>query len=510
METRFRPALPLPSPASRTKCGSVVARRTLLAMALLAALRRGDDAAAALLATPAFDGSLLIRHARLIDGSGAPPRDDVAILVRAGRIAAIGPDDEVAATAAADTRVLDAAGATVVPGLIDAHVHLDAVTGAELRDDPPERRAALRRRQLRSYLACGVTTVLDTGIQLEELAEIRGWLAAGEPGPSFLTLGPPIAPRGGYMSSARPDLAVARVEDLERSFAAIDAADTFGVKVPIERGFGVDVLPIHPPAVRAAIVEHARARGLPVLVHASDEAEQTIALDMGAYALVHTNFGGRDPSPAFVDRMAATRTYTITTFSIIDADLARFDLKRLDDPLTRTAVPAEELASAQDRGSWLTADAINLGHPFPWLPAFARRFLARALESETGLRRVLEVNLRAARTLHDRGVPVVIGSDAGNAVLAQFHGTSTLREIELLASTGIPPTEALAAATSLPARMLHLEDEVGTVAVGKRADLVIVRDDPLEDVRALRSILWTVKSGVARTPAEWMDEAAPH
>jgi imidazolonepropionase-like amidohydrolase len=102
-------------------------------------------------------------------------------------------------------------------------------------------------------------------------------------------------------------------------------------------------------------------------------------------------------------------------------------------------------------------------------------------------------------------VPVVIGSDAGNFVLSQFHGTSTLRELELLAGTGIPPADVIAAATRVPARMLRLEDQVGTVEVGKRGDLVVVRDDPLRDVGTIRrTIAWTVKSGVARTPAEWM------
>jgi imidazolonepropionase-like amidohydrolase len=467
--------------------------------------------AAALLATPAFQGSLLIRHARLIDGSGAPPRDDVAILVRDGRIAAIGPDAEVAAGAAAvaSAPVLDVQGATVLPGLIDAHVHLGDVLGTEVRGDPPERRTALRRKQLRSYLACGVTTVLDTAIQPETLAETREWLASGEPGPSFVTLGQPIAPPGGYMAFGLPERVAATVADLDRSFAVIDAAETFGAKVPIERGFGADILPIHEPAMRAAIAERARARGLPVLVHTSDEEEQAIALDMGAYALLHLNFGGRDPSPAHVDRLAAAKTYVVTTFSIIDSDLTRFEPERLDDPLTRIAVPAEELASPRDPEAWIAGDAINLGYPFPWMPEFARRLLARYLADEKGLRHVLAANLRAARTLHDRGVPVVIGSDAGNFVLSQFHGTSTLREIDLLASTGIPPADVLAAATSLPARMLHLDGEVGTVAVGSRADLVIVREDPLKDPSALRSILWSVKSGVARTPGQWMEEPPP-
>jgi imidazolonepropionase-like amidohydrolase len=85
-----------------------------------------------------------------------------------------------------------------------------------------------------------------------------------------------------------------------------------------------------------------------------------------------------------------------------------------------------------------------------------------------------------------------------------FHGLTTLREIELLDGAGLSPAQALDAATRTPARMLGLASEIGTIEPGKRADLVIVRGDPLQDLRALRSPLWTVKDGVAHTPAEWM------
>ncbi len=482
-----------------------------IATALAGVLATAIAAGAARLTDPAaLRGTLLVRHARLVDGTGAPPRDDTAILIGEGRIVAIGPDAEVAARARGAAE-LDATGMTVLPGLIDAHVHLQEVLGADVRGDSPEMVARLRRQQLRSYLACGVTTVLDTAIRPDVLAAIRGWLAAGEPGPSFLTLGPPIAARGGYMSSGFTDFVIDDPSDVGRSLAAAEAAGAFGVKVPLEQGFARShVYPIHDSSVRKAIQAEAAARNLPIFVHGSDEEEYALALDMGAQVLAHANFGGLDPTPQFVERLAASGAYVVTTFSIVDAELIRFDLARLDDPLVAIAIPPEELATARDPDAWWAADVINLGYVFPRLPRIGRRVLAWFLADEKGLRDVLATNLRAARTLHDHGVPLVIGSDAGNFVLAQFHGTSTLREMELLASTGVPPAEVLAAATRVPARMLQLEHEVGSVEVGRRGDLVIVRDDPLRDVTAIRrSVAWTVKAGVARTPAEWMQNPEP-
>ena len=87
-----------------------------------------------------------------------------------------------------------------------------------------------------------------------------------------------------------------------------------------------------------------------------------------------------------------------------------------------------------------------------------------------------------------------------------FHGPTSLREIELLGLAGLSPMEAIQAATSVPATMLGLSDDIGTVEVGKQADLLIVRDDPLGDLRALRTIQWTVKGGVAKSPKEWLEE----
>ena len=78
------------------------------------------------------------------------------------------------------------------------------------------------------------------------------------------------------------------------------------------------------------------------------------------------------------------------------------------------------------------------------------------------------------------------------------------REVELLGMAGLSNAEALAAATSVPARMLGLDAEIGSIAVGMKADLVVLADDPLQDLAALRSILWTVKDGVVRTPTGWM------
>jgi imidazolonepropionase-like amidohydrolase len=114
--------------------------------------------------------------------------------------------------------------------------------------------------------------------------------------------------------------------------------------------------------------------------------------------------------------------------------------------------------------------------------------------------------MESVRLLKAAGVPLVMGSDSGNWPLFPyyFHGPTSWRELRLLADSGLSPLEVLGAATVNPARMLGLED-LGTVEVGKVGDLVVVRDDPLVDVeKAMRSLQYTIRAGVARTPDEWM------
>jgi len=447
---------------------------------------------------PAAD--LLIRNARLIDGTGSAPRSPTSILIRNGIISEIGSN-----LSAPEVPILEANGATVLPGLIDAHVHLGVVPGSGQRNDPPELQRQLRQRHLRSYLACGVTTVLDTGISAETAREIQAWLRSGQPGPRFLTLGPGFTTPGGYLSELGDT--VSTPAEVEAHFALMESVGAVGAKVLIEPGFGPQpVWPIFPPAIRDAIAQGAAKRGLPIYVHANRENEKKIALDMGAHAIVHTGYYDSEPSAAFVKRMAASGAYLMTTFSIMDADLIRFHPERLQDPLVQLAVPALELGTAGDPDAARALARAEIRMSSPGMPVFLQDALAWWFLGESRVAGRLRSCQQAARRFADAGVPIVIGSDSGNwpIVPYQFHGPTTLREIELLGQAGFTQMEAIESATRVPATMLGLDREIGTVVVGKHGDLVIVRDDPLKDLHALHSVQWTIKDGVVRSPSQWM------
>ncbi len=448
---------------------------------------------------------LLIEHARLIDGTGTLPQEDVSILISDGRIERI--EQQIFDP---EAKKLDASGLTVLPGLIDSHVHISSVPGAGYRGDSLEVIRELQRFHLRAYLACGVTTILDTAIPVDEAHVIQSWLDAGHHGPRLLVLSPTLTTPGGYLTDESLGAGfvftgVASAQDVEKKFRESEGLDAVGVKVFLESGFGYGRLPIHPPAIREAISAEAARRNLPLYMHVMGDGLNH-AMDMGVYAYVHGAAIGLDE---VISRFREKPAFMITTLSIPDAWTMAVNPARLDEPLYQLTVPPIELQTARLQDAW---DNLAIRWAELTLTASASEKeitdFAQGVNSSDGLTGWLAEWLENVKKMHEAGIPIVMGSDSGNwPILPEmFHGPTSIREIELLGLAGLSPMEALQASTSVPATMLGLSDEIGTVEVGKQADLVIVRDDPLGDLSALRTIQWTVKGGVAKSPKEWLEE----
>ena len=453
-----------------------------------------------LLAPGALAADLLLDHARLWDGTGAGVRE-VSILVSGGHIAAFDPDPRP------DVEVVDLAGATVLPGFIDTHVHLVSNPGSHWREDDDEQRQAQVQQALRAYLACGVTTVLDAGTYPPWAAEVRGWLAAGEPGPEIFDLGVALSPPGGYLDRAFPGYPSERdADELRAQMDASDALGAVGYKVVVEPGYGAMRWPIFDDDLARVIADEAEARGKGVFVHAGTVWAVDRALLMRPSVMVHVPDPlRRDQLDALEARGVAFSSTLLTTEHVLDARHQAW----MADPLLKRVIPGaqQRTALAPDIGDRMREAVAEL--VFPRSRALQR--IARGvLKSPRAAARALAKKASSIVDIRERGLLIAMGSDAGNWPLFpfMFHGPSSLAEIEALGEAGLTPADALAVSTREGARFLGVEDRLGTVEIGKEADLVVFRDSPLDDLHNVYSVVWTMSDGVLRSPDGWMGEQA--
>ncbi len=434
--------------------------------------------------------------ATLIDGSGSPPLPQAVVILRGSLIECAGTGDDC--PVADGIEVSDLAGHWIVPGLVDAHVHFSQTgwadgrpDGLDLREHFPyeEVQAGLRadpERWFRSYLCSGVTTVFDVG-GYPWTWELR---ARAEPD----TMAPRVAAAGPFLSTIDFWLNL----PAERQFIhlADEAAARDGVNYLKAHGTSAVKVWFVPPAdgdafenvasvVRSAAAE-ARRAGLPLIVHATGLREAKAALRAGAHLLVHSV---RDQSvdEEFIRLARHAGTIYCPTLTVADGYIRMFasavsgEAPAIDDP--NGCVDAETLRRVGLTPS-LGAGLIDTG----------------TLEQQSTLagerRRTMAENL--AR-LHAAGIPIAMGTDAGNPLT--LHGPSVYAEMEAMQEAGMPPLAVLAASTRGGALALA-RDDIGLIRAGRAADLLIVAADPAETVANLRQVRYVVRGGVMRGIAE--------
>lgn len=429
---------------------TVLAGALGLAVALqgTAGAHAGDDAGAS---AGEAGNSFAIRDARVFDGERGI--GVATVVVRDGLVESVGADVAVPD----GLPVVDGVGKTLLPGLIDAHVH---AWGDAQRD-------AAR---------FGVTTAFDMHGMAERLPQLREQRESlADTGQADLwAAGYAITAPGGHGTQyGFPVPAVDADTDVQ---AFVDERLDEGVdfiKLIVEDLSaypGAPSLPTLAPEQVTAVIAAARAADRLAVVHASTLRDARHAIDSGADGLVHI-FADRPVDQGFIDSALANDAFVVPTLSV----LASF--AGSDESATLAADP--QLASA------LTGQQrATLGAEIPGVQRNER----------------IEQAIASVRALHEAGVPILAGSDAPNPGTA--HGVSMHGELELLVRAGLSPAQALAAATALPARRFGIADR-GRIAPGMRADLLLVEGDPLADITATRSIAGIWKNGyrIRRDPS---------
>jgi imidazolonepropionase-like amidohydrolase len=392
--------------------------------------------------TPLKSGSYAMTGATIVDGTGRPAIRDGVVVVRDGRIADVGPRTAVTIPAGVQTVAVD--GKTIVPGLWDMHTHVTQIEWAP------------------AYLAAGVTTVRDMGNEFEFVVPLRDAIASGR------ALGPRIVAAGlidGGGPNAFGVYYAATPEEARQAVAKYHDAGFQQIKI-----YSL----VTPPIVEAICAE-AHRLGMTVTGHVPNGMTIEQAAAAGMDHVAHLPIRGEAASEEVQKTIAFLK-----------------DHKTVIDP---TQSWNELLGHAA--GSPIAAFQPGISKIPPPLNRVFSNAGAAGIDAATARTR-LERSLRIVKALHDAGVPIVAGTDEG------VPGHSVHREIELYVEAGLTPMEALQAATIVSARAMKMDAELGTIERGKRADLVVLNANPLDAIRNIRSVRWTIRDGrVYDAPALW-------
>jgi imidazolonepropionase-like amidohydrolase len=394
---------------------------------------------------------LLLKPARVFDGVTREPHEGWAVLVRSERIEQAGLEKSIRLPQG--TRVIELPGATLLPGLIDAHTHVllhpynEASWADQVLKEPLALRVCRATNHLRTILHSGFTTIRDLGTEGAGYADVGLKQAVAQniiPGPRMLVTTRAIVATGSYGPKGfAPEFAIPQGAE------EADGVDALIRVVRDQIGKGADWIKVYADAAMGGqsprptfsleelklIVETARSAGVPVVAHAMSKEGMRRAALAGVETIEHGSGGDIE-----VFRLMAERRVALCP------TLAAYE------------------AFNKYRGWRPGAD------PEPAELKNMRTMFQQALEA---------------------GVTIVNGSDLG--VFAHGDGA---RELELLVDYGLKPPEALRSATSVAAKALHLDDRLGTIKPGLFADLIAVDGDPTRDIRALRKIRLVLKAGV--------------
>ncbi len=414
--------------------------------------------------------TLALVGGQVIDGFGGPPIRDGVVLIAGERIVAVGPRAEVPVPAG--TTVVSTEGMSVLPGLMDMHVHLMLLGHADYRHWDTTYMSRFRDEIMpiaaRQLLMSGVTTVRDLGAPLEEILHVKRRIERGEiPGPRLFVSGPFIQ-RAPY-------------EEYERFVRwGVDGPDDARAKVQKLVDAGVDVIKLidqdqlTDDEVRA-VVETAHRGGRPVVAHAHREDEIRVGLRHGVDSFEHT---GLATSPRYPeDVLAGLRKRNATLYwcpTIAPLYLMEYTARsfpeRLDDPAWQQGVPPAIVKDIRDSLRDLSS-APYFALTYRRVPTLAENF----------------------RLLRETGVTLMVGTDSG--IPGTFHTDSTWRELATWVKLGMTPLEAISGATRWPARFLKKEQDLGTLAPGRYADVIAVHGDVLATVELLSRVDLVVKGG---------------
>jgi len=406
---------------------------------------------------------VVIRDAQVWDGTGRAVIKNATIVIEGDRIKSVGTSRAIPKNA---TVVRASSKNVVIPGLITAHGHVGMTKG--LKSGPENYSEENVRSQLRQYARYGVTTVMSLGTDLESMFKIRGVAKPDEPvRATVLTAGRGFTGKNGYPAVLPGNAGVPRevdsVEEIRRHIGELAAQRVDMVKIWVDDHWG-HYNKIR-PELAIAIIEEAHKKNLRVMAHIFylDDAKRLVAA--GLDGLAHS-VRDREVDDELIRLMKEKNTFVVPTLTreestFIYAEPPSF----LDDPFFSRQVGAEIIQALKD-------------------PAYGKRIKSDPeFPKYAGQLRMAQKNLKK---LSDAGIKIAFGTDTGPP--GRFQGYFEHRELELMVEAGLTPEQALLAATRNAAQALHIDRDTGMLEAGKRADLLMLDADPLQNILNTRKI----------------------
>jgi len=481
--------------------------RPLAARLLITAL----TTVAAFLHLDAQSSVVAITGGTLIDGNGGAPVSDAVLIVADGRITAVGPRTAVKVPPGA--RIVDAAGKFVLPGLIDTNVHLSLYGGVTERYEtlakyhPRQKEIVLEAAQI--DLKHGVTTVRDSYGLLSPLTAVRDEIASGRAaGSRILAAGNIIGWGGPYSVSfslirelnltlfqeqvndevshgVGEELVDMTPDELKAAIRAyLDKGPDF-LKYGGTAHFARPSFVGFSPEAQSVIVDEAHARGKVAETHATTPDGLRLSIAAGIDLIQHPELlGTRELPTPLVQAIVERKIICSMLVSTITGDAWTKHLKDAEEA-------AKKRTEAEKRSEGASARAKTAAE-------------LRQRQAEDGLE--LEMRRKNAQALIKAGAVVTVGTDSYWAAAPEFtrtpkpknqdHGTGTVLAIEGLVELGMSPAQAIVAGTKNGAIAARGLTDFGTLEAGKRADVLVLDANPLDEIKNLRTVSTVMKDGV--------------
>ena len=430
------------------------------------------------------NSTFAISGATLFDGTGAEAISNSIIIVREGRIECVGEQGDCSIPSNAET--IDASGKYITPGMIDAHMHFSQTgffdgrpDAMDITDEYPFPDVAAYQKQnpqryYDSYLCSGITGVYDVGgfswtIDLQEEAENN------PKAPHVAAAGPLITPAPGAPFDLPSDRVLVNLDSEETGVKTVQYLSSLG-------STGIKFWQINTRSDEykdwvSTAAEEIRKEGNQMIAHATTLEQAKFALENGAKLLVHS-VGDVEVDEEFLEMAKENGTYYNPTLIVSAGYMLAYKAAADIEP-----IPVNDPNGCIDTR---TKELITTASQFKDHPRLTENFKERlrSFNYEEDMPEVIQYeNLK---TIHESGIPVVVGTDAGNP--GTLHGVSIFDELEAMQSAGITAEDLIVMATKNGAESMRRGDDFGTLEVGKFGNLIILDENPSQDISNMRSL----------------------